>query len=123
MVVEVDAQGIPDPTSYLAPCPLPLIRPSSLSGPSHAGLGTWEEARSVRGSGGRGLRSCCHLGTQVINTFHAEPGTMGDAVEADAVCMVRGIAAIAEEEKVFLVRSVADRAWCVIQLFLLWILV
>jgi len=46
----------------------------------------------------------------VVDTFHAEPGTTRNAVEADAVGMVRGIAAIAEEETVFLVGTTAYRA-------------
>lgn len=45
---------------------------------------------------------------ELICTFHAEPGPVGNVLQADAVGMIRRIAPIAQKKDVFMFRGVAD---------------
>ena len=57
-----------------------------------------------------------------MGTFHAEPVTLGDVVEADAVRVVGCIAAVAEEEDILSLCRVADGAWIGFFFLFFWVL-
>lgn len=49
---------------------------------------------------------------QRVHAFHAEPGALGNALQADAVCVVGCVAAIAKQQNLLVVGEVADWARC-----------
>jgi hypothetical protein len=124
--VEVDTRTVEHPSRHLTPSALPIIRASSMPCPTHAGLGAREKVRSAAIATAHTpcwsrRRVPCELRAERINTLHAEPRTTWYAIETDAVCMVGCVAAVAQQEDFFFVRTIADRARC--RLFLgLWIL-
>lgn len=111
-----------DMARELAPCTEPLI--SASSGPfiPHARLGTWEElvtTASASASGTRGQGAELLKGNPIpVCTFHAEPGALRNFFQADAVGVIRGIAAIAQEQDVLMICGVADWTRCNFLLFL-----
>lgn len=49
---------------------------------------------------------------QGVHALHTKPSALGNALQADAVCMVRRVAAIAKEQNLLMVCKVAYRARC-----------
>lgn len=49
---------------------------------------------------------------QRVHAFHTEPSTLRNALQADAVCVVRRVAAIAKEQNLLMVCEVAYWARC-----------
>jgi hypothetical protein len=56
----------------------------------------------------------------IVFTFHAEPISIWNPItETNAVCVIWGIACIAEEQNLFLVCPIADGAWAGVFLLVL----
>lgn len=56
--------------------------------------------------------------TVAVCTLHAEPRTLGDLVQADAVGMIWRVTAVTQEQNVLMIGSVANWTWCRFLLFL-----
>ena len=120
-VIEVYIAQVVEPTHELAPGALPLDISCLSAGPPEASacphVGTTVVARvrpgdvartscSRPGLDGSGL--ICKL--EQVAALHAVPVTVGNVIQADAVGVVGGIAAVAEQEDILPVRGVAYRA-------------
>lgn len=120
-VIEVHIAQIVEPTHELAPGALPLDIPGLSAGPPQASACPHVETTVVARvrSGGVARTSCSRPGLgrsglicklEQVAALHAVPVTIGHVIQADAVGVVGGIAAIAEQENIFPVRGVAYRA-------------
>lgn len=99
----------------LAPGTKPLVCSSSGPLSAHAGLGAREEtaaAASISAPTGCARHNVAELlygNTVPIYTLHAEPGTLGDLVQADAVGMIGYITPLTQEQHILVIGSIADR--------------
>jgi len=120
VVVQVEVDQVEDAACDLAPGTLPSVRASTAPHPPHGRPSPREKVVSrsrPRSStrtaprGGDSRYGNLDVGIDQVCALHAEPGAVGDPVEADAVCVVGGVAAVTEQEDVLLVGFAADRTW------------
>lgn len=130
VVIEIQVAHLVEAAGELAPGTLPLDISSLSAGPSQTGTSTGARASvdwaaDLTRAFGPGL-SLCVLGlfgeVEEMGALHAVPVAIGDVVEADAVGMVGGIAAVAKQEDVFSLGRVADGTRVGLFLFLLRVL-
>lgn len=133
VVVEVDVAHLEDAARELAPGTLPLCVASLSTSPPPtfaradvqaamlAGDGPADLPRArLGGFGLDGLGGVLGLFGEVkqMGALHAVPVAIGDLVEADAVGVVGGIAAIAEQQYIFSLGGIADGAGICLFVFL-----
>ena len=113
LVVEVQLECIPHTARDPAPGSLPLVGAGALPCAPHAGLGARKivapaaEAAILARDVIDGLDNFRAKG---VLALHAEPGAPRDAIQVDAVCMVCGIAAVAEQQHLLVFGGVAHGA-------------
>lgn len=121
MVVQVQFAHLVKAPRELAPGALPLDVASLSASPSEAfprsNVVSADISRIWASDMLRTRRSLANLGgwrfiheLEEMGTLHAVPVAVGNALETDAVGMVCSIAAIAQEEDIFTLGGVADRA-------------
>jgi hypothetical protein len=111
LVVEVQFECIPDPARNTAPSSLPLVGPGSLPRTPHAGLGAGEVVARAEAAAApsRILDGLDYIRAKGVDALHAEPGPDRDTVQINAVCVVRGITAVAKQQHLLVSPGVAHR--------------
>ena len=120
VVVKIQLGHLIESARELAPNALPLFVACLTPGPSQTCPGTDIETTS-----GARVRPPCWLGSRASNalnigilreleevgTLHAVPVAFGNLLQTNAVGVVGGVAAIAEQEDILTVGRVANGAW------------